>query len=1081
MEDLSFKVGMDIDKALKSIKNLEKELAGTIPAMDKTAKELVSIAKGGDGMGKSLKKVTISSDNYTKALEKMLISTRRLGTDLNRTSREVDLLSKTLKGLNVYILGRMFANALQGATDIIETINMFNISMGEYAVEVGNYIERISDLAGLDMTNLLEASANYTTLARAMGMTNKNAVILGTSLTNLAVDMSSLMNIPISQVFADFRSGLVGQTEVLTKYGIDTTEAAIRSEVLAQGIEKSYDKMTQGEKMVFRYTLMVKRAGLAHLDFSKTIETPANQLKILQQQVVALSRTIGTVFINTLGSVLPYINGFIMAIRVVIETIAALLGFEMPKFENTASSVAGSFGDISDNVDNTTSSVKKLKKEIKDATLGFDELHVVPQQATNTPSGGGGVGGIGGEIPLPDLTGYTAQLEQVRMKATEIRDRILEWLGFTKEIDPETGKVVWKLKEGYTNLEKILDIVKAIGIAFLGWKIGQLLMVLSPLLSMFMKLLIFAKLLGKTLLFNGGVVPALKLVVSALGDLSSALGALWIKLSKLLGINPTLLGILTTLGLMAARSQDLYNNSEVFREGLGRIKEIWDKVVKVFKEFGYWFMNTFIPPIGEALSSLGQKMLNLLPESVRTPVKEFFTTIGEIVKILDLDFKDLLITLGGIGLLFTPASPFGIALLTFEAITVAIRGIGVMSDETWGNIKTNVKEALTNIGEKFEKVLSDIGKGFVKVWELVKPVVEPLWKILKDVLGVLVEIVIYVSGKFKETFSNVWEWIKENVVEKFKENWEEVKEKFIKVGEKITETWEKVKEKFINAWEYLKETFIEPYKEDFEELKEKFVKVCEVLIEAFGKFAKWLKEQWDNWILPVIKWFGEKMLDLWENFIQPSIKGIMALFGELFGEILNVCGGIIDFIIGVFTGDWERAWLGVQNVLRSVWNGLISIVETGINAFINLINWFIKKVNKIKLPDWLGGFGFNIDLIGKVDLPKLDMLQAEIEQKNSEYQKLDTNKREEYKNQLINSAPSGRSMSYSSVAPSIPQSNLGTSRSVSNVQPQIQQISQPQETIINNVLTLDGEVIYRNQQQIRSKKGVDFGNPQFAR
>lgn len=113
--------------------------------------------------------------------------------------------------------------------------------------------------------------------------------------------------------------------------------------------------------------------------------------------------------------------------------------------------------------------------------------------------------------------------------------------------------------------------------------------------------------------------------------------------------------------------------------------------------------------------------------------------------------------------------------------------------------------------------------------------------------------------------------------------------------------------------------------------------------------------------------------------IAAVVVAVLALTGNLeeFCKNLkeNILGGLIDFIAGVFTGDWERAWDGVKRIFKGVWNGIVMVLESAVNLVIKGINWLISKLNtiQIKIPDWLGGgsFGFNIRPITEVHIPRL--------------------------------------------------------------------------------------------------------------
>lgn len=141
-----------------------------------------------------------------------------------------------------------------------------------------------------------------------------------------------------------------------------------------------------------------------------------------------------------------------------------------------------------------------------------------------------------------------------------------------------------------------------------------------------------------------------------------------------------------------------------------------------------------------------------------------------------------------------------------------------------------------------------------------------------------------------------------------------------------------------------------------------------------------LKQTW-NAIISSIK-------DAWDMFItwlqskSPMLAAIFQTYGNfisgLFNSIKQWLSGIIEFISGVFTGDWTKAWEGVKDIFKGIWNGIITTVEYAINFIINGINLLISALNTIhfEIPDWvplIGGrsFGISIPLVSNVALPRL--------------------------------------------------------------------------------------------------------------
>lgn len=180
---------------------------------------------------------------------------------------------------------------------------------------------------------------------------------------------------------------------------------------------------------------------------------------------------------------------------------------------------------------------------------------------------------------------------------------------------------------------------------------------------------------------------------------------------------------------------------------------------------------------------------------------------------------------------------------------------------------------------------------------------------------------------------------------------------------------------------------------------EELIQGLKKIIDGFGKFFKgvftgdlklaaegakqiWegLKQTW-NAIVNSIK-------DAWSAFVtwlqgkNPALAAIFETIGKLFSDQYNawkkILSGLITFLTGVFTGDWKKAWNGVLDILKGVWNLIVGTIEGAINFIIDGINLLISALNKIhfEVPDWVplvGGksFGINITPVSRVSLPRL--------------------------------------------------------------------------------------------------------------
>lgn len=193
------------------------------------------------------------------------------------------------------------------------------------------------------------------------------------------------------------------------------------------------------KRLVIILTLQQQMARSAAMgDLARTIEQPANQLKILQQQIAEVGRWLSAVFYGVISQILPYINGFVMAIKSLIQMFATFVGYELPDSSGDTGTilddVSDSMDDINSGIDDANSgldSAKQKTKEWKNFLAGFDVANVIPDQDSEDTSGSGSSGSGSGVSVDPRLLQALEDMDyifgKVHMKAMDIRDRLLEW------------------------------------------------------------------------------------------------------------------------------------------------------------------------------------------------------------------------------------------------------------------------------------------------------------------------------------------------------------------------------------------------------------------------------------------------------------------------------------------------------------------------------------------------------------------------------------------------------------------------------------------------------------------------------
>lgn len=437
----------------------------------------------------NLNTLNTNINKINTSLNKTQSSSKKAKTEIKSiadVTKQLSKLSNTVSGSfnKMFDVGKLYlywnvtkrirdtlVNLINSSIDYIETQNLFDVSMGNQSEKAYKFMNTMANTFGMARTELMNYQASFNNVMKSLpGLTDETSYALSETLMKMAGDYASLFNFTLPKAMEKFQAALIGSVKpIRDKTGLDITEKTIQGVATNLGVEKTVGQLNQVEKRLLRIIALQDQLGEvgAMGDFAKTLESPSNQLKVLQQQLKELGVWLGNVFIGTIGKILPYINGFVMALVSIAKALAIFVGYKETKYDDplqvkdTTNSVDG----LSSSLGGATSKAKELKKIL----MGFDVLNVITTPSEDSSGGGGG--GVSTSIDpaiLGALKEYDNLMNGVRMKAEEIRDNIMEWLGFEKIINKETGEINWKLKDGYTNLQKIFDIAKMVGKVLVG-------------------------------------------------------------------------------------------------------------------------------------------------------------------------------------------------------------------------------------------------------------------------------------------------------------------------------------------------------------------------------------------------------------------------------------------------------------------------------------------------------------------------------------------------------------------------------------------------------------------------------------
>lgn len=344
-----------------------------------------------------------------------------------------------------------YANSFQErAKQLSQKLTGFEIS------DTGELARTNTASLGLDPEKTMQYQATFAQMASSMGDTSETALKLSNALTMIGADLASVRNMNFEDVWQDMASGLTGMSRAMDKYGINIRNANMQQELYNLGIDTSISKLSQADKTILRTIILLNNSKYAWADLSNTINQPANQIRMLQSNFASLGRTIGSLFIPILQTVLPYINAIVIAIQRMFAYIAKLLGIKLSNFVSSTGGISVDTSNIADDMDNASDSIdtanknaKKLKKTL--SVLSFDELNQLNDNSdsgsTSNPSSGSGKGGLGHigalDAALDDaLSAYQKAWDEAFKKmsnrANEMADAIVnafkrkDWKGLGK-------------------------------------------------------------------------------------------------------------------------------------------------------------------------------------------------------------------------------------------------------------------------------------------------------------------------------------------------------------------------------------------------------------------------------------------------------------------------------------------------------------------------------------------------------------------------------------------------------------------------------------------------------------------------
>lgn len=893
----------------------------------------------------------------------------QISNSVGDATKSMSSLKSSLKGI-IGTLGLVFSlkalinfgqQAVNVASDLTEVDNVVQKAFGNMRGEMDALADSSIKNLGISRLEAYQTGSTFMAMGKSMLTSSQDAKDMALNLTKLSANMASFFNTSNKYAAIALKSIYTGETETLKQYGVVMTEVNLKQFALAQGISKSYNEMSQSERVMLRYQYVMQQLGYIGDDFIDTQDSWANQTRVLKEQWKEFLGVLGTGIITVLTPLVKSLNMIMGRMIAIAKSIGSVLSSVFGIQVQSANQVSGSISDTADAFDDATTAVgdydkatKKASKTASKSLASFDKLNNTMTSQSDGDAGAGGAGG-GGGITTPNISsGTDSALSQANSKINTILDnvkkRLLELVDLVKkgfknglgtDFDASIKRTQKHLASIGKQLQDIFTNPNVINAANnwannVAYALGQL---AGSMVS-----------IGQTIVENlvGGVDSFLSKdsgyitdrivglfdisskVAQITGNLSTAIAEIFTVFRSdtaknitgdFMGINADLaLGFMELTGRL---SSDLYNliaqpiidNKDKIQQAVmgllepisiamdtihGAIKNTFEQIFNVYDEY----LAPAFQNITDGFSSLVSSLLDVW----NSQVAPFLTTVATAIQTL----------------WETHLQPFVNNLITLVGkIVLAI-------SELWKNV---LEPLIAWIVANVVPVITPILETMVKT---VSSIIGTISDILSGIMETLGGIIDFITGIFTGDWSLAWQGVQEI----------------------FTGIWNALTGFISGIWSTIKSIFTGAISTIVQFIKTGFNAAKTAITTIFGGIRSFISNTWNG-----IK-----------SIVIGAVNTLKSYVINGFNYMRSGISGIMNTILSIISGIWR----GIYNVARSYINFILSGIQGMVNGIIGGFNSMIRALNHLhfSIPDWVPGLGgrslgFNLSTISRVSLPRL--------------------------------------------------------------------------------------------------------------
>ena len=309
----------------------------------------------------------------------------------------------------------------------------FGRGFGDQAEEVYAWVQRLNKEMGINTQQFMQYSSVFSTMLQGFGVGLEDSSKMALGYTELVYDIWAGYN-DVYKSFGDaaeaVKSAIAGEVEPIRRAGFTVVESQLEMTAANHGLEISLEKATEAQKSYLRYLTLVDQAHAQNLvgTYARELNTAEGMMRTFSQQLKSLAQTFGSVFLPILIKVMPWLQAFVDLLNDAILAVAKFFGIEIQKVDfGGSSSGLENIGAGADSATESLEGATAAAKELKNATVGIDELNVIspPDASSGGGSGGGaGSGGDGfGDLDIGSLWDESI-FDQIQFEVEEVKDKL---------------------------------------------------------------------------------------------------------------------------------------------------------------------------------------------------------------------------------------------------------------------------------------------------------------------------------------------------------------------------------------------------------------------------------------------------------------------------------------------------------------------------------------------------------------------------------------------------------------------------------------------------------------------------------